>query len=91
MKRTTVFLDDEAERELRLAAERRGVPAASVLREALDQYFRRGRRAAPPLRFEAAGRSGVKTTAERSEDLVFRDLKPHGDSRGSRGKSPRNR
>ena len=78
MKRTTVFLDEAAERDLRLLAERKGVAAASVLREAIDRYLGEERRKTPRLlRFLAAGRSGTRKTAERQEDLVFRDLEPH--------------
>ncbi len=78
MKRTTVFLEEESERELRLIAERKGVAAASVLREAIDRYLGEERRKTPrPLRFLAAGRSGTRKTAQREEDFVFRDLEPH--------------
>jgi predicted transcriptional regulator len=82
MKRTTVFLDEEAQRELRLLAERENAPAASLLREAVDQYLT-ARRQKPrkPLRFLAAGRSGTRTTAARHEELLFRDLEPHGKAR----------
>jgi hypothetical protein len=91
MKRTTVFLEEEAERELRLVAERKGVPAASVLREAIDRYLGEERRKTPrPLRFLAAGHSGTRKTAEREEDLVFRDLKPHGVAPKTRRKPSRN-
>ena len=79
MKRTTVFLQEEAERELRLVAERKGVPAASVLREAIDRYLGEERRRTPRLlSFLAAGRSGTRKTAQREEDFVFRNLEPHG-------------
>ncbi len=79
MKRTTVFLEEELQRELKIVAGYKGLPAASVLRDALDQYLRaerkkRGRK----LRFLAVGRSGTRTTAERHEQLLWRDLEPHG-------------
>jgi len=92
MKRTTVFLDEEIDLELRSSARSKGVPAASVLREALDQYFRKGRGAASPrLRFLAAGRSGTQTTSERQEKLLFQDLEPHGPAPRSRKKQNRKR
>jgi predicted transcriptional regulator len=80
MKRTTVFLEEELQRELKIVAEYKRLPAASVLRDALDQYLRaerkkRGRK----LRFVAVGRSGTKTTADRHEELLWKDLEPHGD------------
>ena len=79
MKRTTVFLDEGMEREMRSLAESRGKPVASLVREALGRYVAsETKRRRPPLRFIAAGRSGKSDTAERHEELVFRDLTPHG-------------
>jgi hypothetical protein len=90
MKRTTVFLEEGAERELRLIAGRRGVAAASVLREAIDHYLGEERKKTPrPLRFLAAGRSGTRKTTQREEDLVFRDLEPHGEAPRTRRKPSR--
>ncbi len=90
MKRTTVFLDEAAERDLRLLAERKGVAAASVLREAIDRYLGEERRKTRrPLRFLAAGRSGTRKTAQREEDFVFRDLEPHGAAPKTRRKASR--
>jgi 16S rRNA U516 pseudouridylate synthase RsuA-like enzyme len=79
MKRTTVFLDEGLEREMRAMAESRGEPVASLVREALGRYVAsEAKRHRPPLRFLAAGRSGKSDTAERHEELLFRELKPHG-------------
>lgn len=80
MKRTTVFLDEGLEREMRSMAESRGKPVASLVREALGRYVAFETKRRPPLRFLAAGRSGKSDTAERHEELLFRDLTPHGKS-----------
>ncbi len=81
MKRTTVFLEEDLQRELRIIADYKKVPAASILREALDQYLHgeRGRRART-LRFLAVGRSGTRKTADRHEELLWKDLEPHGEA-----------
>jgi len=90
MKRTTVFLDEEVQRELRFVAERRGEPAANVLREAVDQYLEGQRKKRPRApRFIAAGRSGTRKTAQNHEEIVFRDLEPHGTDPKTRKKPPR--
>ena len=90
MKRTTVFLDEAAERDLRLLAERKGVAAASVLREAIDRYLGEERRKTPRLlRFLAVGRSGTRKTTERHEEILFRALEPHGTAPKTRRKSSR--
>jgi hypothetical protein len=79
MKRTTLFLDEQLEHELRALSKRKGLPLASLVREAMAQYVaaekQRGR---APVRFVASGRSGHTDTAERQEDLLWGDLDPHG-------------
>lgn len=65
---------------MRSMAESRGKPVASLVREALGRYVALETKRRPPLRFLAAGRSGKSDTAERYEELVFRDLGPHGKS-----------
>lgn len=79
MKRTTLFLDEQLEHDLRALSKRKGVPLASVVREAMAQYVvsekQRGRAA---VRFMASGRSGHTDTAERQEELLWGDLDPDG-------------
>jgi hypothetical protein len=76
MKRTSLFLDEGLLRGLRQAARRRGTSVAALVREAVALYL-----AAPGPSSGAlpsvAGRfaSGLPDTAERSEDLLWRD--PH--------------
>ena len=78
MKRTTVFLYEATECDLKALARQQGRPVADMIREALVDYVTRekekGRR---PLRFVAIGDSGVTDTAERHEELVFAGLDPH--------------
>lgn len=78
MKRTTVFLYETTECDLKALARQQGRPVADMVREALVEYVARqkeqGRR---PLRFVAIGDSGFTDTAERHEELVFAGLDPH--------------
>jgi predicted transcriptional regulator len=77
MKRTTVFLDERLEQELRLLAREDGRPSAALVREALESYVaskQRARRSSPG--FVAIGRSGRSDTAERHEELLFAKLAP---------------
>jgi predicted transcriptional regulator len=80
MKRTTVFLDEGLERDLKALAARKGEPAASLVREALGEYVARHHPDEPRLGFLAAGRSGRSDGAETHEDLLWQDLAPHGAS-----------
>lgn len=81
MKRTTVFLDEGLERDVKALAQRQGRPAASVVREALAEYVARNRERRPALSFVAAGRSGRRDVAERHEEILLEELEPHGDGR----------
>jgi len=82
MKRTTLFLEEATERELRLLAQREKLPVAALVRDALGRYLDEARRGKElRLRFLAAGRSGHHDTAERAEELLWRDLQPHSSRR----------
>ena len=86
MKRTTVFLDERLEQELRLLARADGRPSAALVREALESYVaakQRARRPAPG--FVAVARSGRSDTAERHEELLFARLEPRKRVRRRRG------
>lgn len=77
MKRTTIFIEEGAERELQALARRKGRPVASLVREAVAQYVVKARaEQAPRLQFIAAGRSGREDVAERHEDLLFQPDPP---------------
>jgi predicted transcriptional regulator len=94
MKRTTIFVPEALERDLKLYARRERKPTASIVREAIAEYI--ARRPAHPLpSFVGAFDSGLTDTAARHEALVFGAVTPHGDDgvtyrRPSR-KTPRRR
>ena len=78
MKRTTIFIDETVENDLKALANSADVPVASLVREALAEYVARRQETAPhSVRFLAAGRSGRQDVAERSEEIVFAELEPH--------------
>ena len=73
MRRTTIFLDEQLERELKALAKRADRPMASLVREALADYVVTARKTPPKaLGFVAAGRSGRQDTAERHEQLLWK-------------------
>jgi predicted transcriptional regulator len=88
VKRTTIFLDEAAERDLRALAAERDEPVASLVREAIADYLVRRQGEARALSFLAAGRSGRSDVADTHEDLLWTDLEPHGDA-GAKGKATR--
>jgi len=72
MKRTTLFVDEALEHDLKAIARRRGEPMASVVREALAEYVTGEKQAGgTSLSFVAAGASGHRDTAERHEELLW--------------------
>lgn len=82
MKRTTIFIEPGLERDLQAIARRQQRPMAALVREAVARYVageqHRGR--VDAFGFVAVGRSGRGDTAERHEQLLWRDLEPHGDA-----------
>ena len=68
MKRTTIYLDPELEVLLKLEMRRQKRPMAEIVREAVQAYVTRERRAAPPG--AGAFGSGHTDTAERAEDIL---------------------
>lgn len=78
MKRTTVFIDESVEGDLRALARRQQRPVSALVREAVEQYVAAGRQAGPARPgFVAIGRSGHADTAERHEEMLFTDVAPH--------------
>jgi hypothetical protein len=72
MKRTTVFLYEATECDLKALARRNRRPVADMIREAITDYVSREKeKARPALRFLAIGRSGHSDTAERHEEILF--------------------
>ena len=75
MKRTTVFLDERTERDLRTIAARKGVALASVVREALGRYVIEESAAGAALpSFVGIGASGRRDTAERADEILLAEL-----------------
>ena len=78
MKRTTIFIDEAVEQDLRLLARSRSKPMAALVREALATYVQQHRRTSSELpAFVAADGSGHRDTAEHHEDILYDDLQPH--------------
>lgn len=69
MAKTTVYLDSEDYRRIKLLARRQGRPAAELVREAVAEYARRHAPATEP-RSVGAGRSRRRDVAERAESLL---------------------
>lgn len=72
-----MFLDESLEKDLRMLAQQRGTPVASLVREALALYVASAQEA-PKLSFVGAGASGRSDVAERHEELLWRE--PHADA-----------
>ena len=68
MKRTTIYLDPELEVLLKLEMLRQKRPMAEIVREAVQAYVTRERRAAPPG--AGAFGSGRTDTAERADEIL---------------------
>ena len=60
MKRTTILADESVLLELKHRAKREGRTVSEVIREALEDYLRRGEKK-KTLSFVGAGRSGRKS------------------------------
>jgi hypothetical protein len=88
MRRTTVFLEESLQRELSALARKQSRPAAALVREAIGQYVVSQKASNPTLSFIAVGGSGRSDTAERHEELLFKDLSPDGEAATSRKRKP---
>ncbi len=90
MKRTTIFIDEALEYDLKALARRRGQPVASVVREALAEYVVEAKHAgAVSLSFVAAGASGHDDTAERHEELLWQEAPTRLQGRRATGRKAR--
>jgi hypothetical protein len=88
MKRTTIFIDEAVEADMRAVARQEGRPLAAVVREAFGDYLRnRKQRKGKRLAFIAVGRSGYRDTAERNEELLWQN--PHSPKRASSKRAKR--
>ena len=72
-------MDEAQAHDLHTLASRKGIPVSALVREALGRYLAdQSREETFKLGFLAAGRSGQSHVAERHEDLLWQDLRPHG-------------
>ncbi len=80
MKRTTVFVPEQVERDLQDYARQDNRPTASLVREALEEYVARRRK--PPALPSFAGQfaSGHAGTADNADAILFKSLSAHGDA-----------
>jgi hypothetical protein len=76
MKRTTVKLPDDVDREVREEAARRGLTLSDWTREALEAHLPR-ERGQRRLRALGAGRSGRRDTSSRIDEILVDALSPH--------------
>lgn len=98
MKRTTVFVPEQVERDLHDYARQDNRPTASLVREALEEYVARRRTPRPLPSFAGQFASGYSATAGNTDAVLFKSLSPHGDppvnrkaSAGKLAKSAKNR
>ncbi|HXG55656.1 MAG TPA: hypothetical protein VNJ03_09790 [Vicinamibacterales bacterium] len=76
MKRTTIFMPEALERDVRGEAARTGQPVASLVREALAEYIAARRTTASQPSFVGCGAGSRTDVAETHEQLLWTD--PHG-------------
>lgn len=78
MKRTTLFLPEDLDRDLQGLARRAGRPVAACVREALTEYVASRRGADRLPSFVGVGAGDEADVAQRHEELLWTD--PHGGS-----------
>lgn len=69
LKRTTVYLDENDLRDLKIAAARRGVSEAEIIREGVQQALLRHRVWDEPVSFPRVS-SGDPTFASRTDEIL---------------------
>ena len=79
MKRTTIFIPEALEDDLRRHARRRKKPVAWVVREAVTAYLAVHEAPSPLPSSVGMGRSGRSDLSERFEDLLFAEVSPADD------------
>lgn len=72
MKRTTIFADEGLLSEIRGLSAEENRSFADVVREAMEEYVARRRRAGRRLTFEGIGRSGRGDIAETHERILWK-------------------
>jgi predicted transcriptional regulator len=75
MKRTTVYLEEDLNLELKRLADQQGRPQAELIREALRNYAQANRSSRAVPEWVGLGQSGVGNLSERVDELLFSDRK----------------
>ncbi|EDP75463.1 type II toxin-antitoxin system VapB family antitoxin [Hydrogenivirga sp. 128-5-R1-1] len=70
MKRTTLFIEEELEEEIKRIARLKGKKTSEVVREALRDYVKR-HRSKKTLSFVGIGKSGRKDLSETHEEELW--------------------
>ena len=70
MKRSTIFIDEELEADIKHVAKITGKKVSHVVREALKEYIRKSK-SKKKLSFVGIGRSGIKDISETYEKSLW--------------------
>ncbi len=88
MKRTTVFVPEQVERDLHDYARQDNRPTAALVREALEEYVARRRKPPALPSFTGQFASGHPGTADNTDAILFRSLSAHGDAPAPKRTAP---
>ncbi len=72
MKRTTIFVGDDLINELKSLSAEENRSMADVVREAMEEYIKRRRKAVRKFSFVGIGNSGRRDVAEEHERLLWK-------------------
>lgn len=72
MKRTTIFAGDDLINELKSLSAEENRSMADVVREAMEEYIKRRRKAVRKFSFVGIGNSGRRDVAEEHERLLWK-------------------
>ena len=72
MKRTTIFAGDDLLNELKRLSAEENRSMADVVREAMEEYVKRKRKAVRKFSFVGIGNSGRRDVAEKHERLLWK-------------------
>ncbi len=72
MKRTTIFAGDDLLNELKSLSAEENRSMADVVREAMEEYVKRKRKAVRKFSFVGIGNSGRRDVAEKHERLLWK-------------------
>jgi len=72
MKRTTIFADDGLLNELKSLSVEENRSVADIVREAMEEYVKRKRKAVRKFSFVGIGNSGRRDVSEKHERLLWK-------------------